>query len=294
MKTIGFIVDSIACTPADELAKNEIGYLPFRSDIDGTTFEDYLDLPQEKILSMIKVASSVKSSLPRLDKMENMLEEMSKKYDYVIYLPISECLSSTFATASNLAKEYPNVTVYNNEFGGNQFLEVIRFAKKVFKETQEISKVIKALDYIKERSMTFVLPNDLKFVINGGRVSTMKKFALKTMKLLHLYPFIKYHNNSATTGGIAKSFKGAAKQVIEKLLKFAQLHKFDDSTDSYRLTISCGIDKDAYAELIQVCNELNVKFSNEGILCSSIALHTGPGAFAIGIMPNVDKINVKF
>ncbi|VEU75195.1 fatty acid-binding protein DegV-like protein [Mycoplasmopsis maculosa] len=293
MSKIGFIFDSFVCSSEKELNEQGFGYLPFRSDIDGITYEDGIDVDQNELLNLIAKGNSLKSSLPRYDRMTNLFEKMSAEYDYVIYLPISDSLSSTYKTALNLSKDYSNIVVYNNEWGGDQLIDVANYAKKVYEETKNLNKVIKVLDYIKERSLIYVLPTDLKYVINGGRVSAVKKFALKTLNFLKMHPIIKFYESSATTGGIAKSIKSGVSQIIDKLLKFATQYKYGDSPEKYNIHWLSGISNNVNETVKDVAKEMNISFKTIKPISSSVAIHTGPEAFSVSIMPNLDEIDIK-
>lgn len=291
MKKIGFILDSFACESKEFMDKHNIGFLPLKSEIDGVVYEDGVNINQKELLEKIKNSkSSCKSSMPNPGLMEEVFQEMSAKYDDVLYLPISSALSSTFSIANNLAKEYSNVHVFDNTWGSQQLITVVEFAKKFYEEHDgDMKALFEELKKIEQKSLLFVLPQDVIHIVEGGRVSSFKKFVLKTIRLLKLKPYVRFANREAHTGGLAKSLKRALEHIYSKLIGHLWIGDPEAQSDEYLFDVTWGIDEEFNKLIDSIATDKKIKINSHKLLCSAVAAHTGYDATAISIMPNLKK-----
>ncbi|WP_338822392.1 DegV family protein [Mycoplasmopsis felifaucium] len=290
MKKIGFIFDSFACEPKSFMDENGYGYLPFSSNLDGSIYLDGIDLEQKELLNKIKSSKVCKSSMPNPALIEEVFAKMSTEYDDVVYLPISSCLSSTYSTSKIIAQNFKNIHVLDNTWGAQQLLNVAKFAKYFYDNNNgDFAKLEKKLKEIQAKSLLFVLPQDVIHIINGGRVGSFKKFALKTLRLLKLKPYVKFYNLEAHTGGMARTTKGAASQIYNKLLEHLHIKNPASQISEYTFDIAHGIDDSFNAMLIDLAKEMDIKISSLKYLSSGVAIHTGYDVAAISIMPNLEN-----
>ncbi|UUD34735.1 DegV family protein [Mycoplasmopsis caviae] len=289
MKKIGFIVDGFISEPQEKVLEKGYGYLPFIIDIDGSTYRDGVDLEQQEILHKIDKANSVKTSMPSIKGIMDTVEEMSKKYDDVLYLPIGSSLSSSCNTSITICSEFKNFHVFDNNWVGDQYNEIIEHVKKVYEKYQSMDKVFEELEWIKKNSIVYILPIKLRYLIEGGRVSSFKKILLKTMNKLRIYPHVKYVNQKVSTAGVARGVKNAIIQIFNKLISFANVKKLEDLTEKYKIDWIHGIDEELNNTVKQLAESKNLKIDSERWTSSAIAVHTGPEAFSLSIMPKLEK-----
>ncbi|WP_027120625.1 DegV family protein [Mycoplasmopsis lipofaciens] len=286
MKKIGFIFDSFISEQKTELDKKGFGYFPFRCILDEVEYEDGIDLEKEELLHKIDKSKDVKTSLARYSTMEEVISKMTKEYDDVLYLPIGQNLSSSSSTAQTFKREFSNFHVFDNGWVGNQYNYVVDYARRIYEKYQDINVVIEKLVEIKNKSILFVLPLNINYVINGGRISSFKKVLLKTVAKLKLKPYIKFYNGSGSTGGIARGVKSAINQMLTKTAEFANV-EIKDLNKYYNVDFIYGIDKEFTKQVIDLCEKHGVKFDSQTLNTSTIAIHTGPEAICFSIIPKL-------
>ncbi|WP_027122124.1 DegV family protein [[Mycoplasma] imitans] len=189
MKKVAFIIDSSANILADE--SKDIYLVPL-SIIETYNSEEKVynastGIDLETLNEKIKAGSKFKTSQSSIGFLHQTVEELTKKYDYVIGFPISEKLSSNYATWKSLESEFKDKFFVFNlgsvEIGIVWFLESIReFLKNKNNELDP-----KELDdFITKKKKNFggvLVVSDVSQLIAGGRLKGFKAVFVKTLKL---------------------------------------------------------------------------------------------------------------
>ncbi|VEU76961.1 DegV family protein [Mycoplasmopsis columbina] len=289
MKKIGFIVDSFSCLSKEEANQKGFGYFPFRLDLDDKVYEDGVDLSSKDILEIIDKSQDYKTSLPRLDIMEEVISQMSKEYDDVIYLPISSTLSGSLSAANNFKSEFSNFHIYDNQYVGEQFLEVIKYIKREYEKGVSLDIIFEKLNDFQKDTIVYILPLNLNYAIKGGRISGVKKFLLKAFSKVKLVPFIKFANSQNSTAGIARGTKGAIIQIVEKIIDFTNLKNIDEINQKYNLYFIHGLDQEFNQMVLKIVKETKLEINSSKLNSGVIAVHTGPEAISLSIMPKINQ-----
>lgn len=287
-KNIGIILDSFSCISEKDAASLDLGFIPLIAEIDGEPISDGVDKDRFEMLELIANSNNLKTSLPFLSTFEKVFEQFCKKYDYVIFLPISSFLSSTYNAALTFKDTYPNLHVIDTSFVGQQMLDVAKYAKIHFEKFQDIDKLIKSIKDIESRSTTYIIPKDINYVIKGGRVSSFKKFLLSALSKINLCPYIKFDKNGTSTGGIGRGLKGSFKQILNKLADKANTKIIDIQKD-YKIYNINGIDKEFNKLSHDFFAENKILFDDIKLNSSCVAIHTGPEAQSFTVMPDILK-----
>ncbi|QSF13876.1 DegV family protein [Mycoplasma sp. Mirounga ES2805-ORL] len=289
MKKIGFIIDSFSCETEKSAKEKGFEFFSIDVEIDGKLYEDGRGIDRTKMLEMIRDGKSIKTSLPKLGMMEETIKRMTKEYDEVIYVGISTGLSSSMRIAATLESAYKNFHIFENSLAGDMYLEIIEFIKNKFEEGKTISQIIEETNKIQEQSLIFILPQKINYLIEGGRATGFKKLLLKTFSKLSVLPYVKFYDNKVSNGGIARSSSKAATQIVHKLLNHVELSSASEINDKYDVHFIYGIDEDFNNSVRSTCEKLGIKFASEKLNASSIAVHTGPEAISLSIMPKINK-----
>lgn len=289
MKTLGFILDSFTSEPKKDVENRGYAFIPFTCKIGEKEYVDNGEtISHVDLLKAIQKEGKAKTSMASPAIIEETFKKMSSKYDYVIYLPIGDCLSSSFKVSSAIAKDFKNIYVINNTFTGDQYNVVARYLSRYFEKYQDIDKTLVELQWIIKNSIVYVYSVQLKYLIEGGRVSSFKRFLLKTAAVMQLRPYIKYYDNKAGFGGIAKGHKGVINQIFNKMLSFSKA-KNKDIPEKYLVHWIHGISDDINKQVKDIAKTREILISSERDTSSAVAAHTGPEAISLSIMPNLDK-----
>ncbi|MCU9939862.1 DegV family protein [Mycoplasmopsis felis] len=175
MKKLGIIVDSFSGLTQEQANEKGYRFLPLRIEIDGVFYEDGKEIDSQDLLKKLTTETKVKTSLPNYNLIVQTIEETSNEYDDVIYLGVSKELSNTFSQFISVASEKNNVYAMENHLFGNQIIRVVEYFKKLYENGASINELYSKLNDINETSRTFIVPKNLQFIVNGGRLSGLLK-----------------------------------------------------------------------------------------------------------------------
>ncbi|UUM20169.1 DegV family protein [Mycoplasma sp. 2045] len=276
MEKIGIIIDSFSGISKTEAEAHGFYYLPLQIEIDKKVYQDGIVDPLE-VLEQLATATDIKTSSPKLDILQSTVKKAAEENQEVIYLGISSKLSSTPNHVAAMSNEYKNIHVVDNHFAGVQLLYAAKYAKKLSEQGLEVQSIINHLAKLNQKSHTFLLPMNLKYLISGGRLSSVKKFIASKVSI---YPVLSYDKNDAVS---FVSFKltssGAIKKLFEKVIEAV------DKPEDYVFTWMHGIDEKVNKLVQEQAQKHSIKLVNEQLTSSVISVHTGPEAFAIMITP---------
>ncbi|RIV16842.1 DegV family protein [Mycoplasmopsis gallopavonis] len=281
MKKLGIIIDSFS--GVSQSFAHELGYhfLPLQVELDNVKYEDGV-VESQTILEKLTNAESFLTSLPRLELIEKAVEAASKEFQDVLVLTINENLSSTSRYIQTIAHDFPNVKVVNNHFTGIQIIKVAKYAQKLYQQGLALDQIIEKINKINEQSLTILVPTNLKYILKGGRLNTLKKLVLNTIMMI---PILSY-NLDGTVGmiNLKRTLKGAINKAIDRVEEFIA----EIGLQNYECNWMHGVDSKVNQMVVALCNERGINLANEQLTSSAIAIHTGPEAFAITVMPKIE------
>ncbi|SJZ41318.1 DegV family protein [Mycoplasmopsis verecunda] len=279
MKKLGIILDSFCGLYEKEAHEMNFKFIPLQVDIDGEVYQDGLS-DKIEVLNKMSEAKSLKTSSPKLEIINNVVKEASEQYDEVIYLGIHPALSSTSNHVRTVANEYKNVYVFENHWSGYQLVNAAKYALKLRKEGLDLKEIFTELQKIDTQSATYLVPFDMKYMIQGGRLHGVKKFIMTTIKMI---PILEYtYEGKVTPVFLKRTSSGAITKAMEKA------YYFPDDVTQYEFNWMHGTSQQVNDEVIKMAKDLDITLAHEQITSSVIAIHTGPEAFAITVMPKLN------
>lgn len=279
-KKIGIVTDSSSgLTVKDFEEMPDIGFCPLLISFDDDeTFEDDPRTFKETdfIDRITKKKQLAKTSQTPLGKTIEVWEEMLKKFDKLIFIPLSKGLSGQYNTTAVLSKE-PNFKnkVYVFDSNGVSIINYL-LVKKAYKMAEDpstnVNTILSMLKKIRDNFIAFILPNDMSYLARGGRIT---KSAAALSKLLKIKPILTY-DGTIDKFDTTRTWKKAVNKTLNEITKWQKINK--NNTTLY------VIDGFANKELI---NETKTyidhhEFSNVEYcrLANVIAAHTGLDTFA--------------
>ncbi len=283
MKKLAIVIDSFSGLCLNEIKENKnIFFLSLLVEIGDDKIINEGDKPaSEALIEEIKNTSSLKTSLPSLPIMQNLIEKLNNEYENVIFLPIASHMSGTYNALSVFTKNYKNMIVIDNNFVGDTYLEV--GLKAISMMEQNGANLEEVISYIKDTStktIGFIVLDDLSWMIKSGRLKGIKKHIVSSG---NLSPIIKVYNK-LSIAGISRTKSLAIKKVFQKLNQFC----VDNSIIGdfvYKIVYSYGENNLKIAE--KYANENDIKFKSKLKSPISVYIHTGYGAIYIGVTPKI-------
>lgn len=275
MKKLAIIVDSFCGKDKSQVESIEnFHYIPLKVIVDGKEYLDGVDMPHTKLFDLINKGTEVKTSQPAPATVLSIFEEASKKYENVIYLPLSPCLSGTFQTAKMLAEDFKNIHILPNHLVGIEFFQLGQYLLNNAEKMSIKDLIAFAQDYItNESGPKYVIPRDIDAFIRGGRLGKAVAFVLEKLKAV---PIISYEDEEKLHKKMVKrSGSSAIDYAIEKMTALAE----EKGTKDFFIchTLDEKFAQEAKAKLEALGYHVHYELTS-----SIINTHTGDGAHSIG------------
>ncbi len=264
---LGIIIDSSTGISKSEAEKLGFGYLPLFLTIDGKEYKDGIDLSIEEYYKLLTDESEVRTSATPPGLAEEVFKDFSKRFNHIIVLPLSQNLSSQMQNLNMIANDFDNVHIISSMSVGplikNQALSILDFAK----DTEDINKVIAYGNKISQSSYGIVVPQNLKFLVKGGRVGP-KAAAMADM--LKICPLIEYRDGGLESIGKGRTFSKTVQKAALKVIG-------NDKESNYYI----------YNANSEYAKDLKEFIESQGVKVTIVEFppvitnHTGPGALGI-------------
>ena len=283
MKKIAIITDSnsgLTGKEAEQIENLFIVPMPFM--IGEEEFFEDINLTQEQFYQKLLSNQNISTSQPSIGQIVEMWEEILKKYDEIVHLPMSSALSMSCETAKNFAKQFEGkVQVVDNHAISvtlkQSVLDAIELAKKGF-SAEEIKKM---LEENKSNNSIYIMVSTLKYLKKGGRI-TPAAAAIGT--LLKIKPVLQIQGGKLDQFAKVLNEKVACAKMINAVKKDLET-RFKDYVKKGQMRLyvahtNCLAKAQAFAE--QIRKEIpNVELTFIDPLSLSVACHIGDRALAI-------------
>lgn len=246
--------------------------------IDGDkAYRESLEISNKEVNMKMMEGKRIKTSLPVLGEIEELFQSIKDQgYDQILVVPITTGISGTLeamigaANAVGINCDYLDcfTTMHTQLYCGIQARKLLD-QRKTVEETKEILQVVV------DNSNTFIIPDNLNHLAEGGRLSPL---AAKLGGLLKIKPIL--HLNKDTKGVIdpfdkVRTMNGALDRVV-KAFKEAGVD------ESYHITIT-NVENKKDADKITA--KLKAAYPNahftEDDLISTVSAHVGIGTIAL-------------
>ena len=175
MKKIAILTDSGSGISQVEAKELGIFVLPLLVMVEGKTYLDGVEIQLEELYSMLNEKKHPKTSTPLYQSIENILVKIKNLgYTEVIALPLTSGLSSTFQSISIAAQEV-NLKLHLVDVFSTCMIQnhCAKLAQKRVDEGKESTEIVDELNRIISLSNTIILPNDLDYLKQGGRLTPL-------------------------------------------------------------------------------------------------------------------------
>ena len=263
-------VDSGSSIKIDELEKYNVELIPLKILIgDKEYFDDGIDLTIEKFYNLIENEDEFpKTSLPRLDLVEERVKQYTDNGDEVIIITISSKISGENNALKLLFEENKKVLVLDSKCAVGGIRLIVDFLNK--NKDIPFNQIEKRVEEFIPKIQIMAIPETLRNLLRGGRLS---KTEWLLGSILQIKPTIGFKDGKVRVLSKNRGIKKAMKEVVSMLEKL-------DCDTSYDIIASYTFNKvnvdelvsmtpDKYKEAIRVYDNLD----------PAIAVHWGPNAF---------------
>ncbi|MDL2211779.1 DegV family protein [Erysipelotrichaceae bacterium OttesenSCG-928-M19] len=271
---IKLITDSTIVYNPKEAKEHNVALTPFIINDNGTIYRDNVDVAPKEFYELWKKNNYIKTSQPNLNDTIELFKKELEEYDHLIYFPIPEALSGTYATGQMAAKEVDasRITVINTHTGAGMGRVMVDVANKMIAEGKSVEEIVDKLMKASEYSRFFIMPLSLEGLRLGGRISNVAAsvFSLIKMKIcLYLTPI-----GAIDKFEVARTESKIIKLIVDKV-------KNDIGVDDLLIYL-IYTDDESLLDSSRVILEKefpNAQFELIG-LSPTLGAHTGPSTIA--------------
>jgi len=244
------------------------------------TLKDGVDINPERMLNDMKNGIVYKTASPIMGDCASLLDDKTKEYDNVYILSLPKSISGTFNQWKLLASDYENVHVYDLPGIGPITKWIIDDLKTIDNLTPDV--VNNYFETMYKKYHICVIVNDLKYLARGGRISSMKAFLAKLLKIKLVVEL--------TPNGLKPAGKANSNEKIAQVAKNAGNKAIGAVDTNYEKIsfLTSGVEDSNFdiSKLVEDTKEIFKKTDvtiENGFLPCIISAHVGPNYLAIAI-----------
>lgn len=290
MNKTAVVTDSNSGITRAEGEKAGVFVVPMPFLINGEQFYEEVSLTQEQFYAALQSDASLATSQPIVGELLEFWDEVLKKYDEILYIPMSGGLSESCNTAKMLAAQgYKNkVFVVDNQRISLTQKQSVFDAKKLIDGGMSASKVKEYLEKSKMDASIYISLPTLQYLKKGGRL-TPAVAAVGTV--LHLRPVLQIQGERLDKFRMTTVTMKQAKAAMVEGLRADLNGRFKKYVADGEMVIHVAHTqneekaKQFKSELQHLFPEIPVVWVDP--LSLSVACHIGPGALACACVRTV-------
>lgn len=284
MKPIGIATDSHSSITMEEAQKLGIMLLPMPFYVDGECFYEEVSLTREAFFEHLNAGRKVTTSQPSPQEVMDFWSEGLKKYEKIVYIPMSSGLSGSCNTAKMLAEEEEyegKILVVDNGRISTPLHRSVLDALEMVEEGFTAEQIKGILEEAREEMTIYLGVETLEFLKKGGRV-TPAAAALGT--LLNIKPVLKLEMGVLEAHKKCRGMKKVKKELLEAM-KHDLETRFKEQYERGEVYLLSATSADEEIEAAWV-EEIKAYFPDMDVMNDKLSLgiscHTGEGALGIG------------
>lgn len=279
---VAIVTDSNSGIKQSEAEELGIYVLPMPFTIAGETYFEDINLNQESFYELLKKGEDISTSQPSIGSVLDLWNELLKKYDEIVHIPMSSGLSETCNTAKTFSKDFNGKVevVDNHRISVTQKASVFE-ALEMSKQGKSAKEIREYLELSKGDSSIYIMVDTLKYLKKGGRV-TAAGAAIGT--LLNIKPVLQIQGGKLDAYQKVMSVKQAKNAMIKAMQKDLS-GKFKALVDSGKMFLAVAHTNNE-KNALEFVDEIKKAIPNVNIvycdpLSLSVSCHIGPGALAV-------------
>ncbi|MBM6863472.1 DegV family protein [Ligilactobacillus aviarius] len=287
MKT-AVVTDSTANLDQETIDKYGIKVVPIPYIIDGTEYQDGVDLTRPEFYEKMRNAKDFPTtSQPPVGEMINLYNQLADEgYDAVISIHIAGTISGLMTTLNNLKGQLDNIKLYPID---SSITEVpmgwmVKLAARMAAQNEDADKIVAAVEQLKKQYDAVFVVDDLKNLAHGGRLSNASAFIGTVLKIKPLLHFDKESDKIVAFEKV-RSLKKAMKRAQEIIKE-----ETDKADYPFRLLVIHANNEKRGQEWAK---EVQEAFPGIPVSLDEfdpvIAVHLGEGALALGFIRDIEK-----
>lgn len=215
--TVAVVTDSTAYIPEEQRKALGIHMVPLSVTFGNETYREEIDITTDEFYEKVREDDELpKTSQPSIGLVTELLNELAKDHDEVIFVTLSSGISGTYQTVitANTMADGIEVTAYDSEIScyaqGYYAIEAATLAK----QGKSSKEILARLEEIKQSLRAYFVVDDLTHLQRGGRLSGAQAFI---GSMLQVKPILHFVDKKIVPFEKIRTKKKALKRVFELL-----------------------------------------------------------------------------
>ncbi|MEG1153079.1 MAG: DegV family protein [Ruthenibacterium sp.] len=281
---IRILTDSTADISVVEAKELGVSVVPLQVNFGDEHFQDGIDLSMERFYDMLAVAEKLPTtSQPSPDLFLAHFNEAKAAGDTLICILLSAALSGTCQSAEIAKKEaeYDNIYIIDSKSASLGLDLMIRRALHDVQTGMNAAEIVIDLEAAREDLRLYAVPDTLKYLQKGGRLSAATAFA---GGLLGIKPVLAVVDGKLAMADKARGLPGAYVAI------FKLIDKAGGIDENWPVNIGYTGKRHGVEPFTRyVMNNLHLQQPHVAPIGTVIGTHGGPGACAIAFFAKEEK-----
>lgn len=285
MSKICIITDSNSGITQGQAKELGVIVLPMPFTIGGVEYFEDITLTQSEFYEKLKGGADIFTSQPTPQAVMDVWDEALKDNDYIIHIPMSSGLSSSYQTANMLSQEEEyegRVFVINNQRISITMRHSINDINNMIDDGKDIKEIVDYLEKDKMNSSIYITLDTLTYLKKGGRI-TPAAAAIGT--LLKIKPVLQIQGEKLDAFSKARTMNIAKSTMLNQIKKDIEGRITENGKYAYQIAVAHTQNFEAANQLAEEFKALVPGYTGEVYidpLSLSVSCHIGPGALALG------------
>ncbi|MDR3215519.1 MAG: DegV family EDD domain-containing protein, partial [Bacilli bacterium] len=182
---IKLVFDSTIGYSQSEKELNNIAITPFIINDNGDIYHDNVDIDPVEFCQLYNKNNFIKTSQPNIHETEVLFRELLKEYDEIIYCPLPEPLSGTYASGVMIANEVDpkRIKVVDLNSGLGMMRLLGKVGNEMINQGKTSDEIIAYFNQARHNQRIFFIPESMEGLRRGGRVSNIAAGVFSMIKL---------------------------------------------------------------------------------------------------------------
>ena len=272
--TIKIVTDSTITVEPELIEKYGITIVPLSILIDGVLYQD-TDLSADQFMTKMKVSKNLpKTSQPPVGVFSETYDKLAEDGSQIISIHLTKALSGTVEAAHQGAMlSNADVTVIDSDFIDQGLKFQVLEAAKLAASGATKEEILAAIKKTKENTALFIGISNLDNLVKGGRVNRVTGVLSGLLNIKVVMSLVDTSLDPILKGRGNKTFQKWLDEFVDKIktrkIKEIGISHAENMTfsEQMRETLQPFVDK-----------KISILDTN-----STVATHTGPGAWALMI-----------
>lgn len=218
---VALVTDSTSYLPEKIINKYNISIIPLNVVFENQSYREGFDITTTEFYEKVKVEKELPTtSQPSIGELVNLYEALSKKYDAVISIHISQTLSGTYEASKVAGRMVEDIEVYSVDSRITTIAQgfLVMEAAKMIQEGIAVEKIVTQLNNYTKNMRAYFMVDDLSHLQRGGRLSGAQKLV---GSLLNIKPVLHIKDGTILPFEKIRSKKKALTRILSLLEKDA-------------------------------------------------------------------------